>query len=144
MDMRVFPAFDAVARPPSTTGHLLVILLALGLLGGCSPFSSDPKPLPDSTFTHLLMELHLAKARRYVDAPSPRGLRDSIFARYGVQPAAFDTTLKYYSRRPEAFKALYQPIIDTLEALQRARPSSPAPGIPDSISRKKGRYPPKP
>lgn len=144
MDMRRFSAFDAAACLPWPPGNLLLVVLALGLLGGCSQFSSDPKPLPDSTFTHLLMELHLAKARRYVDAPSPRGLRDSIFARYGVQPAAFDTTLRYYSRRPEALKALYQPIIDTLQALQRVRPSSPAPGIPDSISRKMGQYPPKP
>lgn len=121
---------------------LLVAALGVCLLAGCSRFSSDPRPVPDSTFTRLLTELHLAAARRDLDAPYPPGLRDSVLAQYGVRKAAFDTTLQYYSRRPEAFKALYQSVIDTLQALQRG-PGVPS-SVPDSLVQSGRRSPPLP
>ncbi len=120
---------------PSGLG-LLGVVLGLGLLAGCSGFTSGEKPLPDSTFTRVLTELHLARARQNTDVPDPPGLRDSIFARYNVRPAEFDSTLHHYSRRPEAFGPLYQSIIDTLQALQY--PDQPQPGpesVPDSVYR---------
>jgi hypothetical protein len=131
MDTAVFTSW---LLPPSACPagwSLLAAALAVCLLAGCSRFSSDPRPVPDSTFTRLLTELHLAAARRDLDAPYPPDLRDSVLARYGVRKAAFDTTLQYYSRRPEAFKALYQSVIDTLRALQRG-PGVPS-GVPDSL-----------
>lgn len=125
---------------PSGLG-LLGVVLSLGLLVGCSSVTSDEKPLPDSTFTRVLTELHLARARQNMEAPYPSGLRDSIFARYDVRPADFDATLHHYSRRPEAFGTLYQSIIDTLQALQRPGQRQPGPeSIPDSVY--KNRAPP--
>lgn len=105
---------------------------------GCSTFSSDEKPLPDTTFTRLLTELHLATARHNTEAPSPPGLRDSIFARYDVRPSAFEATLEYYSRHPNAFEPLYRSITDTLQALQYARKQRNLPdSVPDSAARAK-------
>lgn len=102
---------------------ILPILLVIGMLIGCSRFSGDSRPIPDSTFVRILTEIHITNARHELDAPYPRGLRDSVLARYGVRPRDFDSTVKYYSRRPNAFKELYQPVIDTLQSLQYRAPS---------------------
>lgn len=118
------------AQPPEHWAlFVCVILVGAGLVSGCTRFSSDSQPIADSTFVRVLTELHVTTARHNADAPTPRGLRDSVFARYGVRPADFDSTLKYYSRRPEEFKKLYGPIIDTLESLQFAPPDTIGPGI---------------
>lgn len=95
-----------------------VLGVALGLLAGCSGFSSENAPLPDSTFAQVLTEIHLAESRYSTDAPYPSGLRDSIFARYDVRPSEFDETLHYYTRHPGAFRTLYQSVIDTLQTLE--------------------------
>lgn len=125
---------------------LLVLLVGGGILGGmvalvgmtgCSSLSSDSKPIPDSTFTRLLTEIHLTVARREAGVPYPKQLRDSVLARYGVDAAQFDAALEYYSRRPQDLKALYNPIIDSLNALQYQRRSSPAQQGRDSVSRRR-------
>jgi len=136
-------AVDRPFRPPPSflaplRRGLLGVVVGLGLLAGCSGFSSGEEPLPDSTFTRVLTELHLAKSRYTADAPYPRGLRDSIFARYDVRSAEFDATLHYYSRRPEALESLYQSVIDTLQA--RQAPSRPT-GLPDSIDTGRSKRP---
>jgi hypothetical protein len=105
----------------------LATVLSLGLLSGCSGFSSGEKPLPDSTFTTMLTEIHLAKARTIIEDSVPVDLRDSVFARHGVDSTAFYTTLDYYSRRPEAFKAVYGTVIDTLQSMQYPRNERPTP-----------------
>jgi len=137
---------DANPRPfrpsPSLFVHLrrglLGVVLGLGLLAGCSGFSSAEEPLPDSTFTRVLTELHLAESRYTTNKPYPQDLRDSIFARYDVQPSEFDATLEYYSRRPETFGALYQSVIDTIQALRSSyRPTGP----PDSVDTRGRRRP---
>ena len=120
---------------------LLGVVVGLGLLAGCSSVSSGDPPLPDSTFTRVLTELHLAKSRYTVDAPYPRSLRDSIFARYDVQSTEFDATLTYYSRHPKSFGALYQSVIDTLQSLQSVnRPT----GLPDTVRTDRRRTKPSP
>lgn len=105
----------------------LAAVLSLGLLSGCSGFSSNEKPLPDSTFTTMLTELHLAKARTLIEDSVPVDLRDSIFARHGVDSTAFYTTLDYYSRRPKAFEAVYSTVIDTLQSVQHPGSGRPTP-----------------
>lgn len=118
----------------------LAALLGLGILAGCSGFSSDEKPLPDSTFARILTEIHLADARDAIETPAPPALRDSIFARYNVDSSAFDATLDYYSRHPKAFETLYGSVIDSLQSLQRPeghRP--PREEIRDSLREHEGR-----
>lgn len=121
------------------------MLVGIFLLSGCSPFSSDPKPIPDSTFTRLLTELHLAASRRDIDAPYHSALRDTILIRYGVRQAEFDTTLRYYSRHPDAFKTLYQSVVDSLKAIRPGRsPAAPPEGVPDSLTGSERPAPPVP
>jgi len=109
-----------------TRWGLFGVVLGLFFLAGCSTFSSEEKPLPDSTFARVLTDLHLADARRSMEGlPTPPGLRDSILSHHGVRPSDLEATLRYYSRRPRIFGAFYQSIIDTLQARQRInrRPS---------------------
>lgn len=109
-------------------------ITGLVLLMGCSGFSAGDEPLPDSTFTRLLTELHMASIRQSQDVATPPHLRDSIFARYNVDPAEFEATLRHYTRRPDRLDAMYQTVIDTLQALRRPdrrRPDSRT--IPDSL-----------
>ena len=134
------PALDQLRSfspsiPLSARWGLMGVVLGVLLLAGCSSFSSEEKPLPDSTFSHLLTELHLATIRANMDSTNTSGLRDSIFAHYDVQRSEFDATLRYYTHHPKAFGTLYQSIIDTLQALQFPEQSGAAPkGVPDSIS----------
>jgi len=97
-----------------------VVLLIGGLsLGGCSSFSADRPPLPDSTFTHLLIEMHLVKGRAQLPGASPLGFPEQVLRRHQVTRTEFDATMQYYSRRPGAFESLYNDVIDTLSAVQQ-------------------------
>lgn len=112
------------------------------LLGGCSLASKDP-PLPDSTFSRVLVDIHLLSARKNRPAALPPGLEDSLFTHHGVQREDFRATLQYYTRRPGAFKSLYNTVVDTLKAIRTRRqyaPSTP-PGIPDSLRERMSKDP---
>lgn len=112
-------------------------VVGLGLLMGCSGFSPSDKPLPDSTFTRVLTELHMASSRHSRDTPTPPGLRDSIFARYNVEPSEFESTLRHYTRRPDRFESMYQTVIDTLQALRYPdRRRSGRQSVPDSVRKR--------
>ena len=113
---------------------VLGAFLAVGLLTGCSGFSPGDDRLPDSTFTRVLTELHMASSRQSRDVSTPPGLRDSIFARYSVDPPEFEATLRHYTRHPAQFEAVYKTVIDTLQALRRpTRSRSGSQSVPDSL-----------
>jgi len=117
---------------------LLGAVLGIGLLTACSDNSRSEKRLPDSTFTQVLTELQLAAVRQSQTNSPPQGLRDSILAHYDVSGSDFDATLRYYSRHPKAFEALYQSVIDTLQALQYSEGDrTPPQGVPDSLYQKR-------
>jgi hypothetical protein len=133
---RLGPVFGARVLGLLLTGTLLAT--AAGLTG-CSALSSGDPPLSDSTFTRVIVELHLLSARTaYAPAPAPSA-RDSVFARYGVDRRAFEETLRYYSRHPAALEPLYASVLDSLNAIaQRARARHDARSAPDT-SRAHGR-----
>jgi hypothetical protein len=68
--------------------------------------------------TKVLVELHLVNARRSHAGTIPPGLKDSVFARYGIERSEFESTLRHYSRNPDAFDALYNTVLDTLNAIE--------------------------
>jgi hypothetical protein len=118
---------------------LLLCTLLLASVGStaCSTFSPSEPPLPDTTMTKVLVELHLANARSNHVGTIPPGLKDSVFARYGIERSEFESTLRHYSRHPDAFDALYNTVIDTLNAIEsdlrrpqysrpQTRPGSPS------------------
>lgn len=99
---------------------LLVALLLGGasLLSACSSFSSGDSQIPDSTFSQVLVELHILSARHRRGLEPPKGLRDSVFTHYGVDSTAFRETLQYYARSPDKLEPLYDRVIDTLRAIE--------------------------
>jgi hypothetical protein len=111
---------------------LLGLLAGVLLLPACSSFEADRPPLPDSTMTAVLTEMHLASERYTITRSVPPGLRDSIFARFSVDPEDYEATLQYYSRHPEAFEGLYNAVVDSLNAarssIRSGRTPYPQPG----------------
>lgn len=100
-----------------------ILVVVVGLMAGCTGFSSAPPPLADSTFARVLVDLHLAQNRHRTHAnqsAAPPPPRDSIFAHHSIRATAFEATLRHYSRRPEALAGIYQSVIDTLTARQQA------------------------
>lgn len=126
--------------PNPVTSLFVACLLTGGLLGasGCSVVTSDAPPLADSTFTRVLVDLHMTTVRGSQFTRLPPSASDSVLAFHGVQREAFDATLRYYSQNPEAFGALYDTVIDTLNSLRnRNWETSPTPSIrADSTQRR--------
>ncbi len=92
--------------------------LALGamlVLAGCSAFLSDAPPVPDSTLVEVLTDLHLAKARSELDEPPP-ALEDSVLHHHGLTRADYDAALDYYAEHPDAYLALYDQVLNHLNA----------------------------
>lgn len=119
---------------------VLCLLMTAGLAAsGCSSFGDRDPPLPDSTFSRVLVDFHLTTARADRFTRPPPGVTDSVFAAHDIRKEAFDETLRYYARHPDAFSSLYDAVIDTLNALQSRRwMRSPATqALPDSIRRER-------
>lgn len=107
--------YAASGLRPAFLGTLL--LFSVGV-AACSNFLSEEPPVADSTFSAVLVDLHLAEARaRHRDTLRPN-LRDSVFAHHGVQRSEVDATIRYYSIRPDSFEALYNGVLDTLSAIE--------------------------
>jgi len=118
--------------PPQTPRFWILLPLCLLLAGpglsGCSSGSADTPPLPDSTFSRVLVEMHLLTARATLDEDLPAGAPDSLLQQYGLEREEVEAALRYYSRRPARLDAIYNAVIDTLGALeQRTRYRSTAP-----------------
>jgi len=113
----------------SLLGLFLLCTALLGLgLSGCASESTDAPPLPDSTFSRVLVEMHLLSARANHDEGLPRGASDSLLRHYDLAPGDVKEALRYYSRRPARLNAIYDAVIDTLSALeQRSRYRDTAP-----------------
>jgi len=111
---------------------LSLLILGAGVLLSCCPFSGEEPPLPDRTFTQVLVEMHVHQARSKVDSLPSRLHADSLLHTYGVSRSDFRETLRYYSSRPEAFSSIYETVIDTLSAVDR-RTHTTEPPDPDSL-----------
>ncbi len=112
---------------------LLCVLFGLFAFSGCSVLKSDDPPLADSTFTRVLIDLHLTTARGDRLSKLPPAASDSLFVHHGIRREDFDATLRYYTRRPGAFESLYDAVIDTLNALKSRARNLPASSAPDSL-----------
>lgn len=110
---------------------LLCLVLPLGF--SCASLTEPSPPIEDSTFAQILVDLHLLSARGERGDAVPTAVRDSIYARYGVSASKFDETVRFYSRRPEDYHALYRSVVDSLKSIQSVLREETLPGgIPDS------------
>lgn len=106
---------------------LCLLIGGSGLLSAGSLFSAGDPPIPDSTFSSVLVELHLLEGQYRRGVISHTRTRDSVFARYGVERATFETTLDYYAAHPKAFADLYTSVVDTLRAIEKDLERRPLP-----------------
>jgi hypothetical protein len=122
--------------PPREIPPFLALLLVPFFAGvGCSDWVGENPPLADSTFTRVLVDLHMTTARGGELTKLPPHATDSVLAFHQVQREDFDATLRYYTQHPDAFAELYDAVIDTLGALRNRplRPSTDPSTRPDSI-----------
>lgn len=133
-------------RPPLPLAW--AILLPLLALPACGKSASGP-PVADSTMVEVLVDLHLLDARRQLLAedsaaalqadtlPAPPG-HEEVLRRHGVDSAALARTITYYGEHLEAYRRLYDRVIDRLQSREpkgaadsaRSR-STPAAARPD-------------
>src|SRR5690606_7956146 len=108
------------------TRWVMVLFAGLAAAGlGCGS-ARDRAPIPDSTMTELLIELHLANGRIEVtDQPLPFP-RDSILQAYGVDSSTYVDALAYYVQHPERYSRIYGDVIDRL-SVERIPPGPETP-----------------
>jgi hypothetical protein len=105
----------------------LVFIFSFLLILGCGSQRGIKKKylLDRNTFVDLLVDIHLAYAiqgsseyheiaRKYdsIDVHS------IIFRKYDVEKAAFDSTMSYYTKKPEDLIKIYDEVIMRLNQLQ--------------------------
>ena len=105
----------------------LVFIVSLLFILGCNPHQGiQKKYLVDrDIFVNLLLDIHLAYAiqgspeyhefSRQYDSINIHSL---IFDKYGIEKAAFDSTMSYYSKKPEDLIEIYDEVIMRLNQLQ--------------------------
>lgn len=92
---------------------MLAVVMMLISVTGCSDQRREP-PLDDSTMVEVMIELHLALARAEVTNRMPAGIRDSIFAEYGIDSSAFAETISHFAAEPDEYGRLYGSVLDRL------------------------------
>ena len=91
--------------------------LILALIISCSKKETNKYIIPQEELIPILCDFHI------FDAASKQGIisnnrnnlfrhqhYNSILLKYKVERARFDSTINYYSQRPEEHKALYQKV----------------------------------
>ena len=103
------------------------------MLGGCG--SQEEPPIADSTMVDLLIEFHLANARGETIGSYPPSLRDSIFARYGVDSTSYRLASKYYADHPERYGQVYSRVLDRLYLERLSLPADSGSGPFQDVER---------
>lgn len=90
-----------------------VFFLLIVLAASCN-YEQRKYLIPVDQLVDVLVDIHLADAIALQNTPRYSGfeldsaiLYQSVFNKYGVTRAMFDSTLNYYSARPEQFQAIY-------------------------------------
>jgi hypothetical protein len=104
----------------ATAGISLIPLLLISCLG-----SGSYKIIPEKKFVDVLVDLHLADAiadqsmipdmTYQLDSASLYG---SVFKKHGITKAQFDTTMIYYSKRPDDLQKLYNTVTARLKHME--------------------------
>jgi hypothetical protein len=105
----------------------LIIICSFLLFLGCnSHYGIKKKYLLDrDIFVNLLVDIHLVYAiqgsseyhefmREYDSIDS----HSMVFNKYGVEKASFDSTMSYYTKKPEELIKIYDEVIMRLNQLQ--------------------------
>ena len=94
---------------------LFLVVLFLPWAGCSSPLADQP-PISDSTYVELMIDLHLATGRSQILQDTTLSIRDSIFAKYGIDSTQFEAIGAYYARNPSQYLDTYDTILDKLSS----------------------------
>lgn len=105
----------------------LIIIGSFLLILDCTPHHGIKKKylLDRDIFVNLLVDIHLVYAiqgsseyhefsRKYDSID----IHSAVFDKYGVEQAAFDSTMSYYTKKPEDLVKIYDEVIMRLNQLQ--------------------------
>lgn len=123
-DDRSLPPYTV--RVPVDARLKVLVVGVLLVVGGCSAFSSDDPPLPDTTVVALLADLRLAQSRAEVDASVPPHLNDSVFAAHGVSEQDYSAMMTYYAEHPDEYVDIYNAVLDRLNEDRSVLRGTPA------------------
>lgn len=105
--------------------HIIITLSVclLAAVSGCGR-KDMPKGVMDSvTMVGFLTEAYQIEGYNSVvigSNPDSLGYRlnaayDSLFKKYGITPADYDSSVAYYVRRPNEFEAIYKQVVQNLK-----------------------------
>jgi hypothetical protein len=102
-------------------GGLLILLLLV-----CCGTKPKGYIIPEKKFVALLVDLHIAESiglqsRRNIDMVyevDSASLYGSVFRKHNVTQAMFDSTLYFYTMRPEKFQKIYNSVTANLKHLE--------------------------
>jgi hypothetical protein len=107
--------------------RVLVLCISLLLIAECSSDREFKRKylLDKEEMVNVLVEIHLANAlqgspefykiSRVYDSID---LNSKIFNKYGIEKADFDSSIAYYTRRPEVLIHIYDEVIMRLNQIQ--------------------------
>lgn len=90
---------------------VLVLLVACGRSG-------EQPPVSWNRLTEVLVELHLAHARAELSEADSVAYVDPVYARHTLTEGDFRAAMQYYARRPEAYVALMDSVVDRLRLMR--------------------------
>src|SRR4030042_2922369 len=109
------------------TFRLVVFGISLLLITGCNSHREFKKKylLDREDLVNVLVDIHLANAlqgspefykiSRVYDSIDTNSM---IFSKYGIEKASFDSTLAYYTKKPEILTSIYDEVIMHLTQIQ--------------------------
>ena len=101
----------------------MVLIMAVSFLS-CRP-GSHRYLIPQKKFVNVLVDIHLADGiamenMRMSDSfiLDSASLYQSVFNKYGVTRAMFDSTMEYYASRPDEFQKIYNILTAKLKRME--------------------------
>lgn len=101
-----------------------VMFLYLGLATACKPKKENIPMLPADTLVAIIYDLHVADG--VYSLPSSRTgivkgtdtleMYGYIFEKYGTSKAIFDSSMGFYSGKPDELEKIYEKVLSRLES----------------------------
>lgn len=89
--------------------------------------------IPEKTLAELLVDMHLADARLYIEDISAEAKKEkalawypSVLEKYGVTGAQVDSSVSWYMKRPQVYTRITQKVVKTLEKMLEEEKSKAA------------------
>jgi hypothetical protein len=115
---------DWIMRNGLYTGRTALILLLAVIVLSCNR-TSRHYIIPQKKFVNVLVDIHLADGMAETNMRHDEGylldsasLYGSVFNKYGVTRAEFDSTMSYYSEHPDDFQKLYNKVTAKLKRIE--------------------------